>query len=47
MAAIPGPRRAVRRKTWDLFFSWARDPAVFDIVEMHVTAGAEVASSLR
>jgi uncharacterized protein (TIGR02246 family) len=30
------------RKTWDLFFSWARDPAVFDIVEMHVTAGADV-----
>jgi ketosteroid isomerase-like protein len=30
------------RKTWDLFFSWARDPAVFDIVEMQVTAGAEV-----
>ena len=30
------------RKTWDLFFSWARDPTVFDIVEMHVTAGTEV-----
>jgi uncharacterized protein (TIGR02246 family) len=31
------------RKTWDLFFSWAHDPAVFDIKEMHVTAGSDVA----
>jgi uncharacterized protein (TIGR02246 family) len=31
------------RKTWDLFFSWAGDPAVFDIKEMHVTAGNDVA----
>jgi ketosteroid isomerase-like protein len=31
------------RKTWNLFFSWARDPAVFDIKEMHVTAGSDVA----
>jgi ketosteroid isomerase-like protein len=30
-------------QTWDLFFSWARDPAVFDIKEMHVTAGEDVA----
>ena len=31
------------RKTWDLFFSWARDPVVFDIGEMNVTAGRDVA----
>src|SRR5215510_5975691 len=31
------------RKTWDLFFSWAHDPAVFDIEEMRVTAGSDVA----
>jgi uncharacterized protein (TIGR02246 family) len=31
------------RKTWDLFFSWAREPTVFDIDEMHVTAGSDVA----
>jgi uncharacterized protein (TIGR02246 family) len=31
------------RATWDLFFSWARDPAVFDIKEMTITAGDDVA----
>jgi ketosteroid isomerase-like protein len=31
------------RKTWDLFFSWAHNPAVFDIKEMKVTAGDDVA----
>jgi ketosteroid isomerase-like protein len=30
-------------KTWDLFFSWAPDPAVFDIKEMNITAGGDVA----
>lgn len=30
-------------KTWDLFFSWAQDSGVFDIVEMSVTAGDDVA----
>jgi ketosteroid isomerase-like protein len=30
-------------KTWDLFFSWSRHPVIFDIREMHVTAGDEVA----
>ncbi|HWF41160.1 MAG TPA: nuclear transport factor 2 family protein [Acidothermaceae bacterium] len=29
--------------TWDLFFSWADDPTVFDIEEMNVTAGSDVA----
>jgi ketosteroid isomerase-like protein len=31
------------KKTWDLFFSWAHDPAVFDIKEMNITAGGDVA----
>jgi uncharacterized protein (TIGR02246 family) len=31
------------RKTWDLFFSWARDAGVFDITEMGLTAGDDVA----
>ena len=31
------------RKTWDLFFSAQPVPAVFDIVELHVTAGQDVA----
>jgi ketosteroid isomerase-like protein len=31
------------KKTWDLFFAWAREPAAFDIREMHVTAGSDVA----
>jgi ketosteroid isomerase-like protein len=30
-------------KTWELFFSWARDPAVFDIKEINITAGNDVA----
>jgi uncharacterized protein (TIGR02246 family) len=31
------------RATWDTFFSWSRDPTVFDIKEMTVTAGSDVA----
>jgi uncharacterized protein (TIGR02246 family) len=31
------------KKTWDLFFSWAHDPAVFDIREISITAGDDVA----
>ena len=31
------------RKTWDLFFSWSNDPVVFDITQMDVTAGDDVA----
>ena len=31
------------RKTWDLFFSWASDPVVFNIHEMDITAGDDVA----
>src|SRR5882757_6362133 len=31
------------RKTWDLFFSWSSDPIPFDITEMSITAGKDVA----
>jgi len=31
------------KETWDLFFSWAQDSGVFDILEMSVTAGDDVA----
>ena len=31
------------KKTWDLFFSWSSDPVVFDITEMSITAGKDVA----
>lgn len=31
------------KKTWELFFSWSHDPVVFDISEMDVTAGNDVA----
>src|SRR5262245_53227073 len=30
------------RKTWDLFFSWSKDPVVFDFTEMNITAGNDV-----
>jgi len=31
------------RKTWDAFFSWSSDPIPFDITEMSITAGRDVA----
>jgi uncharacterized protein (TIGR02246 family) len=31
------------RKTWDLFYSWADDPVVFDFNEMDIVAGNDVA----
>ena len=31
------------RKTWDLFLSWSDDPVRFDIADMSVTAGSDVA----
>jgi uncharacterized protein (TIGR02246 family) len=31
------------RKTWDLFFSWSEDPVVFDVKQMDITAGTDVA----
>jgi uncharacterized protein (TIGR02246 family) len=47
MFDVPPPFKSVGldayRKTWDLFFSWSSDPVCFDIQEMDVTAGADVA----
>jgi uncharacterized protein (TIGR02246 family) len=31
------------KQTWDLFFTWSREPVVFDICEMSITAGTNVA----
>jgi uncharacterized protein (TIGR02246 family) len=47
MFDVPPPFKSVGldayRKTWDLFFSWSSGPVRFDIQEMDVTAGADVA----
>jgi uncharacterized protein (TIGR02246 family) len=44
---VPPPFKSVGldayRKTWDVFFSWSSDPVRFEIQEMDVTAGADVA----
>jgi uncharacterized protein (TIGR02246 family) len=31
------------RKSWDLFFSWSSDPVPYEVAEMYVTAGSDVA----
>ncbi len=31
------------RASWELFFSWSADPIPFDITEMNITAGRDVA----
>lgn len=47
MFDVPRPFKSVGleayRQTWDLFFSWSSAPIPFDIHEMDVTAGADVA----
>jgi uncharacterized protein (TIGR02246 family) len=30
-------------RTWNVFFAWADDPVVFDVLDMSVTAGRDVA----
>jgi uncharacterized protein (TIGR02246 family) len=30
-------------KSWDLFFAWSPDPVVFQITEMSITAGSDIA----
>src|ERR1700692_4451717 len=49
MFDVPPPFKSVGleayRKTWDVFFSWSRDPVRFEIHDMDVTAGADVASA--
>jgi uncharacterized protein (TIGR02246 family) len=47
MFDVPAPFKSVGldayQKTWDVFFSWSSDPVRFEIQEMDVTAGADVA----
>jgi uncharacterized protein (TIGR02246 family) len=47
MFDVPPPFKSVGldayRKSWDLFFSWSSDPVRFEIQDMDVTAGADVA----
>jgi len=47
MFDVPPPMQSVGieayKKTWDLFYAWSRDPIVFDIIEMNITAGQDVA----
>ena len=31
------------KKSWDLFFSWSSEPIPFDVSEMNITAGTDVA----
>lgn len=31
------------RKSWELFFSWSSDPVPYEVKEMNVTAGSDVA----
>jgi ketosteroid isomerase-like protein len=47
MFDVPPPFQAkgieAYRKTWDLFFSWSNEPILFEISEMNITAGRDVA----
>ena len=47
MFDVPPPFKSVGldayRKTWDLFFSWSNEPVRFEIHEMDIAAGREVA----
>ena len=46
MYDVPPPFQSVGldayRKTWDLFYKYAK-PGVFDILDLHITAGEDVA----
>jgi ketosteroid isomerase-like protein len=37
------PHLEAYRRTWDLFYESSRDPVAFDIVDLNVTAGSDVA----
>jgi uncharacterized protein (TIGR02246 family) len=48
MFDVPPPHDGVRgieayRETWPPFFEWQQQGAVFEVTELHVTAGADVA----
>lgn len=51
MFDVPPPNEGVRgidayRDTWPPFFNWQRESGSFDIVELDVTAGADVAYAM-
>ncbi len=47
MFDVPPPFRSIGidayRATWDIFLSWSSDPVRFDIVDMEIAAGNDVA----
>ena len=47
MFDVPPPAQSrgieAYKETWDRFFSWSRDSGVFNINEMNITAGTDVA----
>jgi ketosteroid isomerase-like protein len=47
MFDVPPPIQAkgieAYKKTWDKFFAWFQDSGVFDITELNITAGEDVA----
>jgi uncharacterized protein (TIGR02246 family) len=47
MFDVPPPAQSkgieAYKKTWDVFFSWFQDSGIFNIEEMQVTAGNDVA----
>jgi len=47
MFEVPPPLQSkgieAYKKTWELFFSWSNDPVVFDIKDMNIIAGSDVA----
>lgn len=47
MFDVPPPAQSkgieAYKKTWDVFFAWFQDSGVFDIDELNITAGDEVA----
>jgi len=47
MFDVPPPAQSkgmeAYKKTWDVFFAWFQDSGVFDITELNITAGDDVA----
>src|SRR5262245_17433001 len=47
MFDVPPPLEArgidAYRKTWEPFFSWSDDPVMFEVQDLHIVAGADVA----
>ena len=47
MFDVPPPAQSkgmeAYKKTWDVFFAWFQDSGVFDISELNITAGDDVA----